>query len=54
MAEFVFTRHARRASAEMQVLAMECRLLLAKSGAVAPALDRLFSAIDDYATAHNK
>ena len=53
-AEFIFARHARHASAEMQMLAMECRLLLGKSGAVAPALDRLFGAIDDYAAAHTK
>jgi 2-dehydropantoate 2-reductase len=51
MAEFVFARHARHASAEMQMLAMECRLLLDKSGASAPALERLYLAIDDYATA---
>jgi 2-dehydropantoate 2-reductase len=50
-AEFVFARHARRASAEMQMLAMECRLLLGKSGAPAPALHHLYSAIDDYAAA---
>jgi 2-dehydropantoate 2-reductase len=50
-AEFVFARHARHASAEMQMLAMECRLLFGKSGAPAPALHRLYSAIDNYATA---
>jgi 2-dehydropantoate 2-reductase len=50
-AEFVFARHARHASAEMQMLAMECRLLLDQSGATAPALARLYGAIDDYAKA---
>jgi 2-dehydropantoate 2-reductase len=50
-AEFVFARHARHASAEMQMLAMDCRLLLGKTGCPAPALVRLYSAIDDYATA---
>jgi 2-dehydropantoate 2-reductase len=50
-AEFIFARHARHASAEMQVLAMECRLLAGKTGGPAPALVRLYSAIDDYATA---
>jgi hypothetical protein len=50
-AEFIFARHARHASAEMQMLAMECRLLAGKTGGPAPALVRLYSAIDDYATA---
>lgn len=49
MAEFVFARHACHASGEMQMLATECRLLLAKSGVPAPALNCLYRAIDDYA-----
>jgi 2-dehydropantoate 2-reductase len=53
-AEFVFARHARRASAEMQMLAMECRLLLGKTSGPAPALLRLYSAIDDYAMANKQ
>jgi 2-dehydropantoate 2-reductase len=53
-AEFVFARHARHASAEMRMLAMECRLLLGKTGNPAPALVRLYSAIDDYTTANKK
>jgi 2-dehydropantoate 2-reductase len=54
MAEFVLARHARLASAEMQLLATECRLLLGNSGVSAPALDRLYPAIDDYAMANKK
>jgi 2-dehydropantoate 2-reductase len=51
VAEYVFARHARHASAEMQTLATECRLLRGKSRVPAPALDRLFRSIDDYAAA---
>ncbi len=54
MADYVFARHARCASAEMRILAAECRLLLGKSGLVAPALNRLYRAIDDYAAAHER
>jgi 2-dehydropantoate 2-reductase len=50
-AEFVFARHARHASAEMQMLAMDCRLLFDKTGGPAPSLVRLYSAIDDYVSA---
>ncbi len=52
MAELVFARHARRASAEMQMLATECRTLLGKSGVHAPALDRIYLAIEDYVKAN--
>jgi 2-dehydropantoate 2-reductase len=47
-AEFVFARHARHAAGEMQMLAADCRSLVAKAGGPAPALVRLYSAIDDY------
>jgi len=49
IAEFIFARHACSSSAEMQMLSADCRLLLAKSGISAPALERLYEAIDDYA-----
>ena len=48
MAEFVFARHARSASVEMRTIAGECRVLLARSGVLAPALSELYRAIDDY------
>ena len=54
MADYIFARHARCASAEMRILAAECRLLLGKSGLVAPALGQLYRAIDDYAAAHER
>jgi hypothetical protein len=44
---------ARHAAAEMRALAADCRQLLAKSGVVARALDRLYWAIDDYVAAHD-
>jgi 2-dehydropantoate 2-reductase len=49
MGDIVIGRHARYAYAEMQILAADCRILLAQSGVPAPSLDRLHSAIDDYA-----
>jgi 2-dehydropantoate 2-reductase len=48
MAEYVFARHALHASVEMRALAAECRLLVAKSGVPARALNQLYRAIDDY------
>ena len=48
-AEYIFAAHVRHASAEMQSLASECRLLLSQSGLVAPALTQLYRAIDEYA-----
>lgn len=53
-AEYAFAGHVRHASAEIRALAAECRLLLGKSGVVAPALDRLYRAIEDYASAHER
>jgi 2-dehydropantoate 2-reductase len=52
MAEYVFARHARGASVEMRTLAAECRVLLARSSVLAPALNELYCAIDEYAAAH--
>ena len=49
MANYVFGRHARAASREMRELANDCRTLLEKSGVEAPALRRLYRAIDAYA-----
>jgi len=49
MAEFVFAQHARHAVAEMRTLAVECSLLLRRSGIKSPALHQLYQAIDDYA-----
>lgn len=51
MAEYVFARHALHASVEMQALAAECRVLVAKSSIPTPALNQLYRAIDDYAAA---
>lgn len=51
MAEYVFARHARYASVEMRTLAVDCRVLLARSGVLTPALNELYRAIDDYAAA---
>ena len=45
MADYVFARHARHATAEMRALAAECRLLLDRSRVEAPALDQLYRAI---------
>jgi 2-dehydropantoate 2-reductase len=46
MADYVFGRHARAASGEMRELANDCRALLQTTGIVAPALGRLYTAID--------
>jgi 2-dehydropantoate 2-reductase len=54
MAEYVFARHARDASVEMQTLATECKVLLAQSDARAPALNELYRAIDDYTAARGQ
>jgi 2-dehydropantoate 2-reductase len=48
MAAYVFGRHARAVSQEMRELANDCRFLLEESGIEAPALRRLYSAIDAY------
>jgi 2-dehydropantoate 2-reductase len=49
MADYVFGRHARIASREMCEIANDCRTLLESSGVEAPALCRLYHAIDTYA-----
>jgi 2-dehydropantoate 2-reductase len=49
MADYVFGRHARAASGEMRAIANDCRAILAKTGTAAPALNRLYGVIDDYA-----
>ncbi len=49
MADYIFGRHARAASGEMRAIAKDCRAILATTGIVAPALYRLYDAIDDYA-----
>jgi 2-dehydropantoate 2-reductase len=49
MADYVFGRHARTASQEMREMAGDCRTLMSKSGVEAPALRRLYRAIDAYA-----
>lgn len=50
-ADWVFGRHARTASREMQVLAEHCRGMLDKAGVEAPALSQLYRAIDSFAGA---
>ncbi len=52
MAEYVFGRHARVAFAEMQEVANDCRVMLAETGVAAPALHRLYAAIDAYVNEH--
>jgi 2-dehydropantoate 2-reductase len=47
MADYVFGRHARTASSEMRAIANDCRTILATTGIAAPALRRLYDAIDD-------
>ncbi|HLW48497.1 MAG TPA: hypothetical protein VKW09_12095 [bacterium] len=47
--DVVMGRHARAAAGEMRVLAADCRVMLAQSGMRAPALARLYQAIDAYA-----
>jgi 2-dehydropantoate 2-reductase len=49
MADLVLGRHARTAVREMREIAADCRSLLEKSGVEAPALQRLYRAIDAYA-----
>jgi len=48
MTEYVFGRHARAASPEMREVANDCRVMLDETGATAPALRRLYAAIDAY------
>ena len=52
MADCVFGRHGRAASREMRELANDCRSLLEKSRIEAPAVQQLYSAIDDYMGEH--
>jgi hypothetical protein len=49
MADFVFGRHAAAASGEMRELANDCRSMLKETGVSGSALQKLYSAIDDYA-----
>jgi 2-dehydropantoate 2-reductase len=49
MADHVLSRHARTASREMREIASDCRTILEKTGIDAPALLRLYRAIDEYA-----
>jgi len=49
VADYVFGRHARAASGEMRTIANDCRAILTATGTAAPALHRLYGAIDDYA-----
>ena len=48
MADYVFGRHARVAAQEMREVARDCQCLLKRSGEAAPALLRLYRAIDAY------
>ena len=48
IAEFIFARHARSASAEVKMLATDCRVLLEKTAISAPTLNRLYRAIEDW------
>jgi 2-dehydropantoate 2-reductase len=50
IAEYVFGRHARGASTEMREIANDCRIMLQKTGVEAPALHRLYAAVDAYAS----
>jgi 2-dehydropantoate 2-reductase len=50
MADYVFGRHARLASQEMREIADDCRSLLEQSQVEAPALVRLYRAVDAYAS----
>jgi 2-dehydropantoate 2-reductase len=52
MADIVFGRHARAASAEMLALANDCRSLLQASEVPAPALQQLYEAIEVYGFRH--
>ncbi|MEO9167766.1 MAG: 2-dehydropantoate 2-reductase N-terminal domain-containing protein [Aestuariivirga sp.] len=49
MADYVFGRHARRASLEMQMLANDCRTLMMQSQVETPALLKLYTAVDAFA-----
>lgn len=49
MADYVFGGHARAGSSEMREIANDCRILLENAGVLAPALRRLYHAIDAYA-----
>ncbi|MDP8997339.1 MAG: hypothetical protein M3O03_10130 [Pseudomonadota bacterium] len=48
IADYVFGRHARKAAKEMQMLANDCGILLAKSQVATPALLKLYAAIDAF------
>lgn len=50
MADYVFGRHARAAFTEMREVANDCRIMLEETGVEAPALRRLYAAIDAYAS----
>jgi hypothetical protein len=45
MGDYVFGRHARAASAEMQEVTNDCRMLPEKSGVPAPALRQLYASV---------
>jgi 2-dehydropantoate 2-reductase len=49
-ADYVFGRHARAASGEMRAVAGDCQAMLAFARVRWPALARLYSAIDEFAT----
>ena len=49
LADYVFGRHARNASIEMLEIVSDCRTMLKKTGASAPALRTLYAAVDTYA-----
>jgi hypothetical protein len=48
MADYVFGRHVRAASAEMIEIASDCITMLDKSGVAAPALRQLYRALNAY------
>jgi 2-dehydropantoate 2-reductase len=50
MADYVFGRHARFASQEMREIVDDCRSILEQSRVEAPALARLYRAVDEYAS----
>jgi ketopantoate reductase len=50
MGDYVFGRHSRSASQEMRILGQDCKILIEKAGVKAPALNRLYDAIEAYAT----
>jgi 2-dehydropantoate 2-reductase len=49
MADYVFGGHARGAPREIREVARDCQTMLGKSGVQAPAIQRLYQAIDAYA-----